>query len=133
MLFRSVPEVPTNGSVLLKRTDGHLDKLVLRSGWGPDDRQVMIDLLNGCEHGDNGALSVVSISHGKRQALLDKAGREIGFHSLPLVRDRAQDIPYRQRSIELGKWQYACFDLPLYWSWGNFSGGIGSPMLHQFS
>ena len=128
-----VPVRPKNESALLKRLDGHLDKLVLRGGWEPDAHYALIDLLNGCEHGDNGALSVVSISHGARQSLLDKAGRDIGFHSLALVRDRAEDIPYRDRPFDFGVWHYACFDLPLHWAFGNFSGGIGSPMMPQYA
>jgi hypothetical protein len=127
------PVAPESQPALLKRLDGHLDKLVLRSGWGADDHYALIDLLNGCEHGDNGALSVVSISRGARQSLMDKAGRDIGFHSLPLVRDRAEDIPYRDRPFDFGEWHYACFDLPLHWSFGNFSGGIGSPMMPQYA
>ena len=116
----SIPEVrPSNGSVVLSRNSGRLSKLILRSGWGPDDFYAAADLLSGCEHGDSMALALLSINEGG-QSLIDKAGRDIANHSLPMVRESAADIPYLRHPFEPGRWYQASFDLKLYGSWGGF-------------
>lgn len=129
----SIPEVrPSNGSAVLERNTGHLDKLVLRSGWGKDDFHVAVDFVAGCEHGDNDSLAVLSVYKDGGQSLFDKAGRDISNHSLPLIREQAEDYPYPRQPWEAGRWYQASFDLKLFSSWGTFSGGAGSPLGHQY-
>ena len=129
----SIAEVrPSSGSVVLTRNTGHLDKLILRSGWEAKDFFAAVDLLSGCEHGDAMALALISTYNDGGQSLIDKAGRDIANHSVPLVRESASEIPYLPRFLEPGRWYQASFDLKLFQSWGNFSGGAGSPLGHQY-
>jgi hypothetical protein len=129
----SIPEIrPTNGSIVTSWNTGHLDKLVLRSGWGPDDFHALVDFVNGREHGDNEALALLSVYKNGGQSLIDKAGRDISNHSLPLIRESAADMPYLRQPWDTGRWYQASFDLKLFSSWGQFSGGTGSPLGHQY-
>ena len=129
----SIPEVrPTIGSTVLSRNSGRLSKLILRSGWDTKDFYAAVDLLSGCEHGDAMALSLISIYNGGGQSLIDKAGRDISNHSLPLIRESAADIPYLQKKYEAGRWYHGSYDLRLFGSWGTFSGGAGSPVGVQY-
>jgi large subunit ribosomal protein L35 len=129
----SIPEVcPSNGSVVLSRNTGHSDKLILRSGWERKDFFAAVDLISGCEHGDAMALALISTYNDGGQSLIDKAGRDIANHSAPLVRESASEIPYLPHILETGRWYQANFDLKLFWSWGGFSGGAGSPLGHQY-
>lgn len=129
----SILEVrPTSGSVVLNRNTGHSDKLILRSGWERKDFFAAVDLISGCEHGDAMALALISTYNDGGQSLIDKAGRDIANHSAPLVRESASEIPYLPRILEMGRWYQANFDLKLFWSWGGFSGGAGSPLGHQY-
>ena len=129
----SIPETcPTSGSVVTERNTGRLDKLILRSGWGINDFHVAVDFVTGCEHGDSNALALLSVYKDGGQSLIDKAGRDIANHSLPLIRERASGFPYLKEPWEAGLWYQASFDLKLFGSWGSFSGGAGSPLGHQW-
>jgi hypothetical protein len=129
----SIPEVrPSVGSVVLSRNSGRLSKLILRSGWEQKDFFAAVDLLSGCEHGDSMALSLISVYNDGGQSLIDKAGRDISNHSLPLVRESSEDIPYARQKFEWGRWHHASYDLKLFGSWGAFSGGAGSPVGVQY-
>lgn len=63
---------------------------------------------------------------------MDKAGRDITGHSVPLVREHEEDFPYLRKPWESGRWYFASFDLPLHGSFGSFIGGLGSPMAQQY-
>lgn len=125
----SIKEIrPDYGSTLLRRNIGHLEKMFLRSSMEPDAFNVVVDFLNGCEHGDNMALSIVSVINNGGQSLLDKAGRDISNHSVPLIREKREDFPYLQKPWTFNRWNNTSYDLKLFWSWGNFPGGASSKM-----
>jgi hypothetical protein len=128
----SVPEVkPTIRSVVDSRNSGQLDKAILRTGWDRDDLYVMTDLMNGYEHGDNDPLAITSICKNGLYALSDKSGRDQSNHSAPLVRPSPEDFPFPREDVPAGKWCHASLELKNHWSFNNFFGGVGSPMLYS--
>ena len=118
----SVAEVvPSTLSTVTYRTNGAPDKATFRAGWGEKDMFVMLDLLNGCEHGDNDALAVISVAKDGLTYLHDSAGRNQSNHSAPLAAETTADFPTRDYDAKSG-WQHAAFALEQNWSWGTIHG-----------
>ena len=119
---------PSGASVLHYRNIGILEKLMLRSSMKPEAFNVFVDFVNGGEHGDNMAFAVIGICNNGGQSLLDKAGREAANHSMPLIRDKRANFPYKQKYWNFNQWNNGSFDLRLFWSWGDFPGGASSKL-----
>ena len=118
----SVAEVvPTTLSTVTYRTSGALDKATFRAGWDDKDMFAMVDLLNGCEHGDNDALALISLSMNGVTYLHDSGGRNQSNHSAPLEAETTADFPERDFSARPG-WQHAAFHLDQNWSFGTILG-----------
>ncbi|WOO40315.1 hypothetical protein [Rubellicoccus peritrichatus] len=138
-----LPSVPDGRGVeLLSSNRGYPLKLSYRSGNAPDDLFVLIDLLNGTEHGHNDASAVVSIT--QNQKLIEDNGRYSRAHRLHNLmvlepqdtasglRDTAEQSRRMQtRQFKPGKWMHYRFALPKHWIWGNFAGEIGLPSLDR--
>lgn len=129
---------PFSAITILDRPDGSPSKAVLRNG----DAWMLVDLVNGGEHGHNDALAMVSLWSSEREVLADNAryARGSAFHNRPLFTDHPADFPYpedlseqtrrmRQRSFLSGEWTFYRLPLRQHWIWGNFQGATGLPAL----
>jgi len=118
---RMAEVVPATLSALTYRTNGTLDKATFRAGWDEKDMFMMVDLINGYEHGDNDALAVISVSKDGVTYLHDSGGRNQSNHSAPLEAETTADFPLRDFSAKSG-WQHAAFELDQNWSFGTIKG-----------
>lgn len=138
------PVEPVARSQVLRRNDGTPGKLVLTSGHRPEDFYLLLDLLNGNEHGHNDELAVVSAMAGGH-VLLGESGRYANaaqFKNAPLAVAAAEDFPLRRgtaaqtrrlRDNTLRPGEWVPFRLPLKrnWIWGVFGGYVSLPVLER--
>lgn len=134
------PIAPKAGAQVLTSNAGVPRKLVLRGGPSPDDLYVLLDLLNGNEHGHHDALAVIAIT-AQNQALIRDNGRyALGrtFHNVSAM-ERPDDAMtaveqsrrLRVRPFRSGQWRHYSLPLRHHWIWGNFEGDIGLPSLER--
>lgn len=109
------PEPPQNCSCITRRNDGQPDKAVFKSG----DLFMMMDLMNGCEHGCNNALAVMSVVKGGKNALFDMAHRDEANHCKIFARRSDENFPKVTKPD--GEWEEGALRLSNYWSWGVFN------------
>lgn len=125
-----VPIQPCSGSVITKRNDGQLDKLVLRSNWGLNGLYGMFSLMNGNEHGHNDTLALNGIIY-KDKIVLNDSGRNMRarcFHNTVQFRDDERDFPFYEEWNPYDQWQFARFKLNAHWIWGHFKEDYSMPV-----
>ena len=108
------PDKNNEKSRLIYRNDKTLDKVVFSGG----GLYMLMDFINGCEHGSNNSLAVMSVVKDNKVALFDMGHRDEGNHSRPIVRYKEENFPKVKE--ECDRWEEGSIRLPYCWSWGTF-------------
>jgi hypothetical protein len=109
---------PTATSSIIKRANGTLDKAIFRNNYEKGDMFMMLDLLNGFEHGGNNSLAVTTIVKNGINRIYDIAHRDEANESKPIVRANMENFPRETSYNE--DWQFVSIEFEKYWSWGNY-------------
>ena len=102
-------------SRVIYRNDKSPDKAVFMGG----GLYMLMDFINGCEHGSNNALGVMSVVKDGRVALFDMGHRDEGNHSKPIARYSDENFPKVKKVNDC--WEEGSIHLPSCWSWGTFA------------